>query len=333
MPGVHDIVRLVESYRAARVLTTACSLGVFDAFGGRARDAQAVAARLGTEARATEVLLDALASLGFVCKRGGRYANARVSDRLLRRDSPAAVRSNLRYQELLSPAWSRLPDVIRTGAPAVALDRLLAGVSEFTCEYIQGMADISRGPARELAAAVGLSGVRESLDLGGGPGVYAETFANAEPGLRVTLLDLPPILRITRRLLAASACRDRVRLVAGDYHAARLRRRSYDLVLMSHITHDEGEDDNRRLLARAFAALRPGGRVVIHDFMLDRGRTRPRYGALFAVHMLVYTRRGRAYSADEYRAWMREAGFARLRTFDIAASSINATRAIVGRKP
>ena len=332
MPTARDIVRLVESYRAARVLTTACGLGVFDALGGRAREPRGLAARLGTEARATEVLLDALAALGFVRKRDGRYANAPISEKLLRRGSPAALRSNLRYQELLSPAWARLSDVIRRGAPAVALDRLLARDARFTTEYIHGMADISRRPALELARKIGLSGVRDALDIGGGPGVYAAALAALAPGLRVTLLDLPPVLRIAKRRLARSGARRRVRFLPGDYRSADLGEGAYDLVLMSHITHDEGEDVNRRLLERAFAALRPGGRVAIHDFMLEPDRTGPRYGALFAVHMLVYTRRGRTYTVDEYRRWMREAGFAGLRTFDIAGRDLNATRAVVGRK-
>ncbi|MBI5881773.1 MAG: methyltransferase domain-containing protein [Elusimicrobia bacterium] len=330
---VADMVRLVESGRAARVLTTACGLGVFDALARGPLPAVAVAERLGTDARAPGILLDALAGLGFARKRGGRYANSRVSGSFLRSGSPGGVLSNLRYQELLAPAWARLPEIVRTGVPPRSLRRLLAQDPEFSRDYILGMAEIARRPARELAGSLPLSGARDALDVGGGPGAFARALAEQQPGLRVTLLDLPPVLKLARRLLSGCASRRRIELKAGDYHKTPFGHEAFDLVLMSHITHDEGEAGNRRLVTRAFDALRPGGRLVIHDFMLSRDRTRPLYGALFSVHMLVYTRQGRAYGLDEYRRWMREAGFGSIRSFPVCAGLANATRAVVGSRP
>lgn len=329
--GLGDLVRLVEGYRAASVLMASCALGVFDALDEGVDSADA-AVRLGTDPRATEVLLDALASLGFVHKRGRSYSNARVSREHLRGDSARGVLSNLRYQQLLAPGWARLPEIIRQGSPAASLGRLLQADPEFRREYILGMRDISAEPARELAASLGLAGTRAALDVGGGPGVYAEAFAKAEKRLNVTLLDLPPVLDLARESLAESPWRDRVWFEGGDYRRASFGRDRFDLVLLSHVTHDESEAENRRLIRKAAGALRGGGRLVIHDFMLDRDRTAPRFGALFSVHMLVYTRDGRAYAADEYRSWLRGAGLRDLRTLDVCAGTPNATRAVVGRK-
>ena len=60
---------------------------------------------------------------------------------------------------------------------------------------------------------------------------------------------------------------------------------------------------------RVAEARAPGGRIVIQDFVLDSTRTKPRAGAVFAVNMLVGTKGGNAYSADEYYVWVKEAGF------------------------
>ncbi|HVY62501.1 MAG TPA: methyltransferase, partial [Planctomycetota bacterium] len=53
----------------------------------------------------------------------------------------------------------------------------------------------------------------------------------------------------------------------------------------------------------------PGGAIVVHDFLLDETRTRPRYGALFALNMLVMSDHGRCYSVAETRALLESAGF------------------------
>jgi hypothetical protein len=75
-------------------------------------------------------------------------------------------------------------------------------------------------------------------------------------------------------------------------------------------------------------ALRPGGRVVIHDFMLKERRIAPRFAALFSLHLLSYTDEGRAYSEKEYRSWLREAGFRETRRAAICAAAPNATVAL-----
>jgi hypothetical protein len=74
-----------------------------------------------------------------------------------------------------------------------------------------------------------------------------------------------------------------------------------------------GPDGNRDLLRRVFAALAPGGRVVIQDHVMAPDRTAPRAGAMFAINMLAGTPEGGTYAEDEYRAWLGEAGFSEIR--------------------
>ena len=70
----------------------------------------------------------------------------------------------------------------------------------------------------------------------------------------------------------------------------------YDLVLLSSICHMYSPEENQQLLQRAYAALALNGRLVVSDFVLDADKTTPRYGALFALNMLVNTRAGASYS-------------------------------------
>lgn len=328
-PAPDRLIDLILGYRQAKVLMVAAQLGLFDSL-ERPRRAPAVARRLKTEPRATEILLDALAAMGLLRKELGRYRHSPLSRRYLVSGRPGYFGDNLRFQEAIWEAWSDLSRVLK-GGEARPLEAWL-GDRGFTRDYIRGMENIAKRPAAEIAEAVEAGRARRLLDVGAGPGTYSLAFLGKNPLLGADLLDLPGTLEITREALSRRpALARRARLLPADYRKAGFGRESYDLILMSHITHDEGPQTNRELLRKSREALRPGGQVVIHDFTVSPDRTAPLFGALFSVHMLVYTRGGRAYTSGEYKAWLAEAGFSDLWEREISAGSRNPTRIIVGR--
>lgn len=324
----------IMGYRKAKVLMVAAYLDCFTHLESE-KSAASLAKKLSLDARAAEILLDALASMGYLVKRGSLYRNAPVSSRHLVRGRPGFMGDNLKYQEMIWDAWSDLRRSVRKGGAVRPLEYWLLRHKGFTQEYIRGMDNIARKPAAEIAAFVDLNGAARMLDVGAGPGSYSLAFLRGNPKARATLLDLPSTLRVTRRMLAESpALADRVSLRAGNYRTDSFGKREYDLVLLSHITHDESPEINRLMIRKSWEALKPGGRIVVHDFMLDDDRLQPVFGALFSVHMLAYTEGGRTYTAGEYESWLRETGFARLRRRKIAGSSRNASEIIVGvRQP
>jgi tRNA A58 N-methylase Trm61 len=167
-----------------------------------------------------------------------------------------------------------------------------------------------------VVSALDLSGVRRVLDLGGGSGAYAMALARAQPGLEVTVFDLPTVTPLTRRYVAQGGMQNRIHTRDGDLRSDSYGT-GYDLVLVSAICHMNGPDENRAMLRRVRGALAPGGRVVIQDFILNEEKTAPTGAALFALNMLVGTREGSAYSDAEYAAWLTETGFADVRKVDL----------------
>ncbi|NNN04749.1 MAG: methyltransferase domain-containing protein [Elusimicrobia bacterium] len=323
----------IMGYRKAKVLMVASYLGFFDRL-EPPRSAREVARLLRLDARAVEILLDALVAMGYAFKRGGRYGNAPVSRRHLVSGRPGYLGDNLKYQEIIWDAWGELRHCVKKGGAVRPLEYWLLRHKGFTQEYIRGMDNIARGPAAEIAAALDPTSVRDMLDVGAGPGTYSLAFLSGNSSLRATLLDLPSTLKITRNMLAAHpGPRARATLKPGDYRRADFGRAAYDLVLLSHITHDESPAVNESLLRRSRRALRPGGRVVIHDFMLEPDRVSPTFGALFSVHMLAYTEAGRTYTAREYQSWLRRAGFRSIVRRPIAASARNSSQILVATNP
>ena len=146
------------------------------------------------------------------------------------------------------------------------------------------------------------------LDVGGGSGAYSIAFAKGNPGLRADILDLGEVAPIAQGHIERAGVADRVRVRASDLRVDKLGE-GYDLVFVSAICHMLDENENRDLLGRCRDALRPGGRVVVQEFILEPDKTAPKSAALFALNMLVGTRAGSAYSEPEYAAWLAEAGF------------------------
>ena len=124
--------------------------------------------------------------------------------------------------------------------------------------------------------------------MGGGPGTYTIAFLRAVPGMTATLFDLPDVIQMARERLESEGMIDRVTLIPGSYDDDELPQ-GHDLALLSAIIHSNSLDGNLELYRKVFRALKPGGRILIRDHVMEPDRTRPRDGAVFAINMLVGT--------------------------------------------
>ncbi len=309
-----DLTELLRGFQESRALLTALELDLFTAVGDGA-DARQVAATLHSHPRATEMLLNALASLRLLVKREGVFYNSPATARYFAAGSPDNARPALLHTAHLWHRWSTLTDCVRAGT-AIADDRnaeIAARGQDWTEAFIAAMHRNASERAPLVVRAVGVENVRRMLDMGGGSGAYSIAFAQASSALQAEILDLAAVEPIALRHIHEAGVADRVKVRAGDLRSDRLPAEAYDLVFISAICHMLSPAENLDLLRRCCQALAPGGRVVIQDFILEADKTAPRFAALFALNMLVGTREGSSYSEPEYAAWLGEAGFREIR--------------------
>ncbi|KLO28566.1 methyltransferase type 11 [Mycolicibacter heraklionensis] len=113
------------------------------------------------------------------------------------------------------------------------------------------------------------------LDVGCGTGSLALLAARVEPQAKIVGLDPDPeILAVARQKDAESESAGHVRWLTGmgDDLVASVGAESMDGVTSSLVLHQCPMDVKRAILASMFAVLRPGGRLVIADFGLQRTR-------------------------------------------------------------
>ena len=317
-----DLQEKIRGFQESRVILTAIELDVFSAVGSSAecgvRNAECssvagaraadVAAKIGADARATEMLLNALVAIGLLTKQGDVFYNTPVTARYFIEGAPDDARAALMHTVHLWQRWSTLSDCVRAGTSVTYQEAVDRG-DHWTRAFIAAMHRNAAERAPHVVCAVGTEGIERMLDVGGGSGAYSIAFATAGEKLRVELLDLPAVCKLAQGYIEKAGLSGRITTRTGDLRTDHFGS-GYDLVFVSAICHMLGEEGNTDLIKRCRQALKPGGRLVIQDFILEPDKTSPKSAALFSLNMLVGTKHGASYSEPEYAAWLREAGFA-----------------------
>jgi hypothetical protein len=302
-----EILDFARSFQPVCVLTAAAALDVFSPLHTKSMTAEALAGKLGTNPRATAILLDALVALKFLCKQGEKYSVPEDVAELLAGQSAGNILPMVRHLANCLRRWAELPKVTKTGKCAET-GPSIRGPDADKEAFIGGMNAISRPVADSVIGKIKPFRFHHMLDIGGGPGTWTIAFLHAVPGAWAMLFDLPEVIAIAEQQFAEAGLSDRVTLVGGDYYTDALPEGA-DLAWLGAICHQNSRPQNRDLFARVHAALVDDGVIVIRDVIMEPSRTSPLGGALFAVNMLVSTEGGGTYTFDEYREDLRAAGF------------------------
>ncbi|MEA2332203.1 MAG: hypothetical protein QOH58_2341 [Thermoleophilaceae bacterium] len=293
---------------AARAVTTAVMLGVFDALGEEPATPAELAARLGLDGLGTETLLTALATLGYVEPDGERLRNAPVAQRLLVSSSPESIATFIGHQgDLHWQVLDLLPEAVRDGT-AYAMHEQRQDDAERWEAYIRGLFEISRPEHDANAALVDLSEPRRLVDVAGGHGGFSMAMCRRHPGLEATVLDLPPSAAVGRKIVAEQGFADRVSFREGDVFEVGLGE-DLDVVSIFNLIHHIPEERDRELCRMARESLRPGGVLVIGDSARpEPGDQLSPHGAVSSLLFYAWSH-SRNFSPSEVRAWMEDAGF------------------------
>lgn len=296
-------------------LTVADELGVFDALDKHPATPRQLADSLQCNERGITALLVMLASLGFLVSHDGSYAVSDVARNFLLHNARFYWGGAFGNCDT-DPVHVAIREAIRSPTQPIGE----SSAAEMIEAWESGSLDLqqARDTARKMhghshPAAMGVAhhggfeGVSRLLDVGGGSGCFATALAQRYPHLRCTVMELPAMCPITQEYIAAAGVEDRV-----DTYAADMFREAwpggYDAILFSNIFHDWGVDQCANLAAMAHSVLPVGGRICVHEMLLDDGGTGPRTVAAFSMLMLIATRGGQ-FTLGQLKAILEGAGF------------------------
>jgi len=317
------ILETATAFWPAKVLLSAVELGLFTHLAAKPMNNATLAAALGVRADRSPDFFDALVAMGFLQREGDGaaavYANTPETDLFLDRAKPTYSGG---MPEMLNARlfgfWNGLTDALRTGSAqnesrhggAGVFEALYADESRLE-QFLSAMASIQAGNFMTLASRFDFSKAKTVVDVSGANGLLSRCVAAQHPHLSLTSFDLPAVAPIARREIAKAGLVSRIEVVAGDFFADAFPKA--DVVLMGNILHDWNEGAKRKLIAKAYAALPPGGVFIAIENVIDDARRQNAFGLLMSLNMLIEfgADGGFDYTGAQFDGWCREAGFAR----------------------
>lgn len=178
--------------------------------------------------------------------------------------------------------------------------------------------------AEQVLAAWNFGRHRRLLDIGGGHGAFLSAVAAAHPRLELMLFDLPPVAEAARQVLATRGL-DRIVVHGGSFRDDPLPGGA-DAISLVRICHDHDDGVVAQLLARAHAALPPGGQLLLTEPMAGTRGAEAMGDAYFGFYLWAMGS-GRPRTAMVYRTMLKQAGFRRVR--EVATALPLVTRLLV----
>src|ERR1035438_5326572 len=286
------IYQLAFGYAPPLVLEAAIRHHVFDVLDSGPKSLSEISQATGASERGLAAIMNVLVGLAFLNKDGqGNYSLAPESEAFLVSTKPEFQGGLIRHtSEHLLPKWLQLNEIVATGKPAGAVNQQTTG-TDFFAQFVNDIFPMSYHVAQELARHLNLSGPVSVLDLAAGSGVWGIALAQSSSQVRVTAVDWPGVIPVTRNTVTRFGLADRFSFVEGDLLQADFGS-GHSVATLGHILHSEGIERSRALLAKTFRAMASGGTIAIAEFLVNSDRTGPLNGLFFAVNMLVNTDRG-----------------------------------------
>jgi len=303
-PG--SLLQVSGSYWQAFTLHAGVKLEIFTILSQGAMSAEKLARQIQADLRGTTMLLNALAAMGLLEKRGDNYIATQPAVAFLSETSPDYVGHMILHHHHLSETWCRMDEAIRSGRP------LRPRVSSTPDDqrrqaFLMGMYNMASQQASQIASLINLEGRRSLIDLGGGPGTYAIHFCRQNPELKAVVFDLPTTRPFAEKTIARHGLSTRIRFLEGNFLQGRIAGK-YDVAWLSQILHAESPEDCKAVISNIINVLEPGALILIHEFFLDDNMDGPLFPALFALNMLQGTDRGQSYSEGQVREMLQNAG-------------------------
>lgn len=304
--GTPDALDLLTAYQHSAVVAAASLTGIAETMYSGERDAAAIADRLDLNERAVRSLIGAMVALGLAEAADGGHVLTETGAPLAR-SHPETIYGVVGKEWFFYGVWNGLPEAMADGHARIAPWRKrLAGDPEQALGFLAALDDLASMFGGELPGLAGLEGIARLLDVGGGAGSHAERLAAAVDGLEVTVLDLPEVEPL------AAERHPSVPFITGDLGQPRFglpEDDGWDAVLLANILHDHDAERCVEILREARGLLKPGGTLLLYEWVLNDDRDSPAPVAMFDVMMMLENEGGAAWTEGALRGFLSDAGF------------------------
>lgn len=293
-------------------LAAADDMGLFTALAAAPTSAEEIATQFAIGLVAAEGLLGVLAALGLLVSYDARFSLTQTARDFLLPSSPYYRGSWLegvrrRPRVTYDMVYAALRDSQPTHPHYWESAATDPAQSAFLVRGLHSLL-FAGGPA--LAERGDFAGVQRLLDVGGGAGGMSIALARHYPTLHCTVLDHEVACAIAAEYSTVHGVDRQVDTLPLNALVDPWPT-DYDAVLFSHMLDCFDDTHCRLLVQKAYACLPPGGRLYIHEMLLNDAKT----GPLGVMALSLYDHlgsRGQQWTAGEVKAMLVSAGFVAL---------------------
>ena len=311
MPSAEAILDTLFAYQKSAALKAAIDLEVFTAIDEGAHTAAAIASRAAASERGVRILCDFITVQGLLKKTGDQYMLTPESAAFLSRKSPAylGTAAGFLLMSEVKHNFDNLTEAVRRGG-VVPSASTVSSDNPIWVEFARSMMPMMIPNAHAMAEALAVSdaGPMKVLDLAAGHGIFGITIAQRNARAEIVAVDWKAVLAVAEEHARKFQVQDRYRTLAGDAFTTDYGS-GFDIALVTNFLHHFDEAVCTSFLKKVHAALKPGGRVAVLEFVPNADRVSPPHPAGFSLTMLAGTEHGDAYTFDELSGQLRAAGF------------------------
>ncbi|MFE9312435.1 methyltransferase [Streptomyces sp. NPDC088353] len=270
----YSLLHLIQGAVITQAISVAARLGIADVLASGPLSVEDIAARVGSDPKATHRILRALTGHGvFAVRPDGRYEHTPLSDKL-REDVPDSMRgfALLMNHPTLWEEWAHLFSTVETGEANLPKLRGMGALDFFHANpgyarvFFQAFGELSASETAPILAAYDFSRFGTVVDVIAGRGNLLAGILEQAPNAKGVLYDSEVATVDSPALFEAAGVADRLTIEHGGY-LDKLPTGG-DAYVFKHIIHDFSEADAVTALRNAREAIAPDGRLLVIEYVI-----------------------------------------------------------------
>lgn len=301
------------------VVNTALELDIFSIINQGYKTSREIAKYLEASHRGISALLDALVGMKLLSKSNGLYKFSNYSKTYLIKDRDDYIRNLISDVVSMRFMWKFLADVVKSGEPISEKKR-----GDFSKKHFPVLVKRLFKPhykdGNYVADVLGIGKKWKRLkiiDIGTGSAPWGIAMAEKDKSTKVTAVDFPKVLVVTKEYVKEYRLKKQFSYLGGNFRNLHFGKDKYDLAILGHICHSEGEINSRRLIKKVYNCLKNNSKIFIADHIPNNKRTGPLWPLLFDLWMMINIKNGGTFTMQEYNNWLKTAGFKNIRTIKL----------------
>ncbi len=302
-----NIMRNAYAVYPSFAMLAGMQLDLFTPLKDKPMDAKSLATALKVKESKLSPLLYSLVTADLLTVEDGIFSNTAESETYLVKGLPMYMGGLNEFFNDLWHATLKTAESIRTDEPKAKHDWSTLSEEELL-KYFRSQYPASLRSGMQLAQKIDFRNTNSLIDVGGGSGGLTVGICGAYPEIEATVADLPQVVSIAEKFISEAGLSNRITTTGVDLVSSELKG-SYDVAVLRSLIQVMNPENAKKILKNVFKALKPGGQIHILGCILDDSRLSPTVSMAFSLVFLNVYEDGGAYTEEQHRDWLEEAGF------------------------